>query len=68
METITISPKFQVVIPKAIRDELGLTPGQKMQAVLYEDRIELMVVRPARRLRGFLKGIDVGVPREPDRA
>jgi AbrB family looped-hinge helix DNA binding protein len=68
METITISPKFQVVIPKAIREELGLTPGQKMQAVLYEDRIELVVVRPARRLRGFLKGIDVSVPRDPDRA
>ena len=68
METITISPKFQVVIPKAIRDELGLTPGQKMQAVLYEDRIERVVVRPARRLRGFLNGIDVGAPREPDRA
>ena len=68
METVTISPKFQVVIPKAIREGLGLTPGQKMQAVLYDDRIELVVVRPARRMRGFLKGIDVTVPREPDRA
>lgn len=68
METVTISPKFQVVIPKAIREELGLTPGQKMHAVLYEDRIELVVVRPAKRMRGFLKGLDVTVPREPDRA
>lgn len=68
METVTISPKFQVVIPKAIRDRLGLSPGQKVQALLYGDRIELIPLQPARRLRGFLKGIDTTVPREPDRA
>ena len=68
METLTISPKFQVVIPKAIRERLGLLPGQKVQAVLYGDRIELIPLQPARRLRGFLKGIDTTVAREPDRA
>jgi AbrB family looped-hinge helix DNA binding protein len=68
METVTISPKFQVVIPKAIRERLGLAPGQKVQAVLYGDRIELIPLQPARRLRGFLKGIDTTVPRERDRA
>jgi AbrB family looped-hinge helix DNA binding protein len=68
METVTISPKFQVVIPKAIRERLGLSPGQKVQAVLYGDRIELIPLQPARRLRGLLKGIDTTVPREPDRA
>jgi AbrB family looped-hinge helix DNA binding protein len=67
METVTISPKFQVVIPKAIREELGLTPGQKVQAILYGDRIELIPLRPARKMRGFLKGIDTAVPRERDR-
>lgn len=67
METVTISPKFQVVIPKAIRDELGLTPGQKVQAIVYGDRIELIPLRPARTMRGFLKGIDTTVPRERDR-
>jgi AbrB family looped-hinge helix DNA binding protein len=67
VETVTISPKFQVVIPKTIRERLGLTPGQKVQAVLYGDRIELIPVQPAKRLRGFLKGIDTAVPREPDR-
>ncbi|MBI3454208.1 MAG: AbrB/MazE/SpoVT family DNA-binding domain-containing protein [Candidatus Rokubacteria bacterium] len=61
-------PKFQVVIPKAIRERLGLSPGQKVQAVLYGDRIELIPLQPAKRLRGFLKGIDTTVPREPDRA
>ena len=68
METVTISPKFQVVIPKAIRERLGLSPGQKVQAVLYGDRIELIPLQPAKRLRGFLKGIDTTVAREPDRA
>jgi AbrB family looped-hinge helix DNA binding protein len=67
METVTISPKFQVVIPKAIREQLGLSPGQKVQAVLDGDRIELIPLHPAKRLRGFLKGIDTTVPREPDR-
>jgi AbrB family looped-hinge helix DNA binding protein len=68
METLTISPKFQVVIPKTIRERLGLSPGQKVQAILYEDRIELIPLQPAKRLRGFLKGIDTTVVREPDRA
>ena len=67
METLTISPKFQVVIPKAIRETLKLAPGQKVQAVIYQDRIELIPVRPMRKMRGFLKGIDTNVPREADR-
>lgn len=67
METVTISPKFQVVIPKGIRERLGLTPGQKIQAIAYGDRIVLIPLRPAAELRGFLKGIDTGIAREPDR-
>lgn len=67
METLTISPKFQVVIPKAIREKLGLAAGQKVQAILHGDRIELIPLRAARQMRGFLKGIDTRVPRESDR-
>lgn len=67
MQTVTISPKFQVVIPKAIRQTLQLTPGQKVQAFLYEDRIELIPVRPVKQMRGFLKGIDTTIEREEDR-
>jgi AbrB family looped-hinge helix DNA binding protein len=67
METVTISPKFQVVIPKAIRKILGLEPGQKVQALVYENRIEFIPVRPLRKMRGFLAGIDTTVPREKDR-
>jgi AbrB family looped-hinge helix DNA binding protein len=67
METVTVSPKFQVVIPKELRKSLKLTPGQKIQVLLYEDRIELIPVRPIKKMRGFLKGIDTTVPRGTDR-
>jgi AbrB family looped-hinge helix DNA binding protein len=67
MDTVTISPKFQIVIPKEIRERLGLIPGQKVQAIAYEGRIELVPVRPMKQMRGFLKGIDTRVEREADR-
>jgi AbrB family looped-hinge helix DNA binding protein len=67
MFTVTVSPKFQVVIPKAIRKSLDLQPGQKVQAILYEDRIELIPVKPMPSMRGFLKGIDTSIEREADR-
>ena len=67
METVTISPKFQVVIPKAIREQLKLQPGQKVQAILYEGRIELIPLRPLEQMRGFLAGIDTKTEREVDR-
>lgn len=67
MDIVTISPKFQVVIPKEIRVRLKLQPGQKVHAMVYEDRIELVPVRPARQLKGFLRGIDTSVRREQDR-
>ena len=65
--TVTISPKFQVVIPKSIRDQLGLAPGQKVEALAIEGRIELVPVRDAKELRGIAKGIDTTVDREGDR-
>ncbi len=67
MTTITISPKFQIVIPKAIREMLGLRPGQKVHAIPYEDRIELIPVRRMKDMRGFLRGLDTTIEREPDR-
>ena len=67
MTTVTISPKYQVVIPKSIRESLGLKPGQKVQAIEYNGRVELVPVRPIREMRGFLSGIDTTVPREGDR-
>ena len=67
MDAVTISPKYQVVIPKSIREALGLRPGQKVQAIQYGDRVELVPVVPVSRMRGFLRGIDTDVPREGDR-
>jgi AbrB family looped-hinge helix DNA binding protein len=67
MATVTISPKFQVVIPKEIRERLGLIPGQKVQTIVFDDRIELIPVRPIKKMKGFLKGMDTAVPREADR-
>jgi len=67
MATVTISPKFQVVIPRDIRTRLKLRAGQKVHAMVYDDRIELVPVRPARQLRGFLRGLDTTVARDGDR-
>jgi AbrB family looped-hinge helix DNA binding protein len=67
METVAVSPKFQVVIPKQIREKLGLSPGQKIQVILCGDRIELIPVRSNKEMRGFLQGIATTVEREADR-
>lgn len=67
METVTVSPKFQVVIPRSVREQLSIRPGQKIQVIRYGDRIELIPLMPAKKMRGFLKGIDTSVERELDR-
>ena len=67
METVTVSPKYQVVIPKTIRASLKLRPGQKMRAMEYDGRIELIPERDVEELKGFLKGINTEFEREDDR-
>lgn len=67
MSSVTVSPKFQVVIPKDVREKMRLSPGQKMQMIPYGDRIELLPLRPISSLRGFVRGINTAVGREPDR-
>ncbi|MCK5520659.1 MAG: AbrB/MazE/SpoVT family DNA-binding domain-containing protein [Candidatus Marinimicrobia bacterium] len=67
METVTISPKFQIVIPKVIRENLDLHPGEKVQVILFNNRIEYIPVKTLSNMRGFLKGIDTNVERENDR-
>jgi AbrB family looped-hinge helix DNA binding protein len=67
MNSVTVSPKYQVVIPKTVRKALNLRPGQKMQVVEYEGRIELIPERDIKELRGFLKGINTEFKREKDR-
>jgi len=67
MQSVTVSPKYQVVIPKQIREALNLRPGQKMQVLEYAGRIELIPERDIKELRGFLKGINTEFIREEDR-
>ena len=67
MEAVKISPKFQVVIPKKLREALKLSPGQKIQMVTYDNRIEMIPLKKISDMKGFLKGIDTTVERESDR-
>lgn len=67
MDTLTISPKYQVVIPKAVREALHLRAGQQVQVIAYDGRIELIPERKMQDMRGFLAGIDSSIPREGDR-
>ena len=67
MEQVKVSPKFQVVIPKLVRESLGIRPGQRLQVVSYGDRIELVPLRDIGEMRGFLAGMDPRFEREPDR-
>jgi AbrB family looped-hinge helix DNA binding protein len=67
MTSVTVSPKFQVVIPKEIRDSMGIVSGQKIQVFTYQNRIELIPIKPMKKMKGFLKGIDTDVERDDDR-
>lgn len=67
MESVTVSSKFQVVIPKAVRLQTGIEVGQTLQVIPYKDRLEMIPVRDMRTRRGFLKGMDTKIQREGDR-
>jgi len=67
MATVTVSPKYQIVIPKAVRELLKIRPGQKVAVFAHDGRIEFVPVRKMREMRGFLKGIDTTVERDEDR-
>ena len=67
MAVVTVSPKFQVVIPRDVRADLGIEAAQKMQVIAIENRLEMIPVRSAKSMRGFLKGIDTRVDRDTDR-
>jgi AbrB family looped-hinge helix DNA binding protein len=66
IETVTISPKFQIVIPKTVREQMRLVPGQQVHVLALHDRIEFIPVRPARELRGMLRGLDTSVERDDE--
>ena len=69
MDVVTVSPKYQVVIPRSVRERMRIHPGERLQVISFDDRIELIPVRPMRSMRGFLKGLDTRFERdEEDRA
>jgi AbrB family looped-hinge helix DNA binding protein len=67
MKHVTVSSKFQVVIPREVRESMDIRPGTRFQVLQYENRIELIPLREPKSLRGFIKGIDTEVDRTGDR-
>ena len=67
MTAVTVSPKFQIVIPKDVRESMGIFSGQKIQVLTYQNRIELIPIKPMKKMKGFLKGINTDVERDKDR-
>jgi AbrB family looped-hinge helix DNA binding protein len=67
MNTVKISPKFQVVIPREARESLRLRPGQRVRVFVYDGRLEFIPIRPMKEMRGFLRGMDSSFEREKDR-
>jgi len=66
MDIVTLSSKYQVVIPRRIRERVRLKPGTKLQVISFDDRIELVPLRPMREMRGFLKGLDSAFQRDEE--
>jgi len=66
MARVTVSPKYQVVIPKEVREKMKIRPGQKVEIFIYNGQVEFIPVRPLKEMRGFLKGIDSTVERDED--
>lgn len=67
MNSVPVSPKYQIVIPKEIRDKYRISPGERLIMIPYEGRIELVPERDMKSMRGFLKGMDTTIERENDR-
>ena len=66
MDTVTVSPKYQIVIPLAVRERTHIRAGERLQVISFDDRIELIPVRPMRSMRGFLKGFDARFSRDAE--
>jgi AbrB family looped-hinge helix DNA binding protein len=67
MTVVTVSPKYQIVVPKDVRESMGIYSGQKIQVLPCQNRIELIPIKPMKKMRGFLKGIDTDIDRDKDR-
>ncbi len=67
MKTVTVSSKYQVVIPKEIRDLIGLHVGATLEVIPYGTRTELVPIHPMKDLKGMFKGINTDIERDDDR-
>ena len=67
MDTVTVSSKYQIVIPKNIRKKLNIKAGQKFNVIPIGRHIELIPFVPVEKMKGFVKGINTDIPREKDR-
>ena len=67
MAAVKVSPKFQVVIPRQVRESMGLYAGQEVDVIAYDGQIRIIPIRPMKEMRGFVRGIDTTIEREPDR-
>ncbi len=67
MTAVTVSPKFQVVIPKDVRESMGIFSGQKIQMLTFRNRNEVIPIKPIKQMKGFLKGVNTNIKRENDR-
>jgi AbrB family looped-hinge helix DNA binding protein len=66
MRATTISSKYQVVIPREIREQFGIRPGQKVVFIPYKKSLRVVIVPPIEEAYGFLKGIDTDVERDEE--
>ena len=66
MTTISLSPKFQIVIPKALRTTLRLVAGQQLEARVIDGKIELVPLQTMQAARGLFPGIDTSVPNDAE--
>lgn len=66
MDTVTLSSKYQIVIPRAIREKWQVKPGQKVRLIIYGSRLEIVPVRDIKAARGFLKGMSSEIEREEE--
>ncbi len=66
MRATTISSKYQVVIPREIRERFDLKPGQKVVFIPYRKSLRVVIVPPIEEAYGFLQGIETNIDREEE--